>query len=138
MPLVVPDISELILMGYIQFNLTGGSVWRLRLFQNNYIPVNGTLVANFTEATFSGYAAQTVPNFGSPSTVSNKAKIVAASACVFSHNGGGTSNTVYGYYFTDSTGVSLILAERFAAPIVMASSGDTISITPELTLFSDN
>jgi hypothetical protein len=138
MPLVVPDVGELYMLDRIRAALNAPVITFLRLYQNNYTPVQGSVLADFTEATFSGYAQLAVTDFGAAATVSNKAKIICAAAKVFSHSGGATSNTIYGYHVVYLGAPTILYAERFASPIVMAVSGDVISITPALTLNSEN
>jgi hypothetical protein len=131
MTFLMPDEGELWFLDQVAANnLLDGYV--LRLYQNNYTPVEASVLANFTEATFSGYASNASVNFGSASEVANKAQVTDAAARVFTHNGGATANTVYGYYY--ATALKVILAERFAAPVSMATAGDNISIQMTLKL----
>ncbi len=136
MGLVVPDEGEVHLLDM----LVGGTDMtglHLRLYKNNLTPDQDTVLSDFTEADFSGYA-QVSPSFGSASTVSHKGKIVDTSARNFTHNGGGTSNTVYGYYLVNSFDNVCLWAERFSSSQVVAVSGDTITITLALTAQSEN
>src|SRR4051794_24675060 len=92
---------------------------RVRLFKNNYTPIATTVVGDLTEANFSGYAAVT-PSFGSSATVTSKGTITDGSSRDFTHNGGATSNTVYGYYVTyESGGSTLLWAEKFDNPLTL-------------------
>jgi len=136
MSLVVPDVGELIILDALVAGDTLAA-FECRLYQNNYTPVQGSVIGSFTVATFSGYAADWCA-FGSATTVSNKAKIVGTTDVEFTHNGGGTSNTIYGYYVVDTVSGEVVWAERFAASQAMANNGDKITITLALTLFSEN
>jgi len=136
MGLVVPDIGELYILaswilGYAPTNL------KVHLYQNNYTPVDSTVLGDLTEATFSGYAAAAV-TLGTPTEVSNKAKTVGTAAQVFTHNGGGTANTIYGYYVKDLSTGNLAWVERFGSSQIMTNNGDQISITIQLTCDSEN
>jgi len=133
--LVVPDVGEVILLD-VMVNGDTLAGFECRLYQNNYTPVQGSVLSDFTVATFSGYAADWT-TFGPASTVSNKGKIVATSPVVYVHNGGATSNTIYGYYIVDTVSNQVVWAEKFAAPQAVANNGDTISITLALTMNSE-
>ena len=136
MALIVPDISEPFLLAMIKNELNFGGM-TLKLYKNNYTPVDASLLANFTEADFSGYAAAS-PVMGIPVEVANKAVMQDTSSRTFTHNGGGTSNTVYGYFVLSNPGPDLVWAERFPAGITMAANGDQISIQLQFTLNSEN
>lgn len=136
MSLIVPDEGEVRLLDMLT-NAVGMSSVRLRLFKNNLTPAQGTVYSDFTEATFSGYASAT-PAFGAAATVSHKGTITDAASRSFTHNGGATSNTIYGYYVVD-TGTSKVLwAERFSPSQALANFGDKITITLAFTLNSEN
>jgi hypothetical protein len=107
----------------------------LRLFQNNHVPAVGDVNANYTEATFSGYASVALGTWN-PAFLngSNQGEIDAAPA-TFTHNAGATTNLIYGAYVTDNAG-DVIYAERFGAPISMALNGDTFTYTPRFTAVS--
>jgi len=87
---------------------------KLRLFQNDYQPADGSVKGDFTEATFSGYAAQSIDDWSVVSqNAANRAEMVSGEK-IFAHNGGGTGNTVYGWYLTDDNDSDeVLLAERF-------------------------
>jgi len=134
--LKVPNAAELKLLDQLRVSLNATPA-TLRLFKNNYTPVDGTVVGDLTEADFSGYAAINVTDLGSPSTVSGRAVTVSAAAKVFTHSGGATGNSIYGYYVTDAGG-ALLWAERDpAAPAAMSVGGSTYSVTPRLTLATE-
>lgn len=109
----------------------GMSNQRVVLFTNNITPGPTTTYSGLTLATFSGYSAVT-PSWGSASTDGSGYGSAAAAAAVFAHNGGGTSNNVYGWALVDITGGSekILAAERLASPPkAMTLSGDSITIT---------
>lgn len=132
MSLVVPDAGELPMLNAIVSALT----LRLRLFTNNITPNQASVIGDFTEATFNGSAAQT-PTLGAATTVSHKATVVDSATRTFTKTAGGASETVYGYYLTDASATICYWAERFPAPISIASTGDAISILLQLTLNSE-
>lgn len=136
MGLIFLDAYEPQAMGTIIYLLNVDGM-TCRLYKNNYTPVDGSVLANFTEADFSGYApaAQSYILIGE---VGGKALMQDNAVRTFSHNGGPTSNVVYGYYVLGATTGLVAWAERFAAPISMAAIPDTIKIQTQLTLDSEN
>lgn len=135
MSVIVPDVAEPVLLTMIQAFVNAAGL-HVRLYKNNYIPVDGSTLGNFTEADFSGYAS-VVPTMTVPTEVSNKAEMHDNATRHFTHNGGGTGNSIYGYYVTLDTGPALLWAERFSAPITMATNGDDIAIIASFTLDSE-
>lgn len=136
MPLVVPDIGEAVIL---QMLVSGVplSACSCYLFQNNMTPDQDTVLADLTNATFSGYI-QATTNFGSATIVGHKGKIVGTAPLTFTHNGGGTSNTIYGYYVKITATSDLLYVERFSSSQVMANNGDQIGITLAFTGDSEN
>lgn len=106
----------------------------LRLFKNNHTPTPGDTDANYTEADFSGYSSVTLTWNAAFLNGDDKGEIDADEE-TFTHNGGGTSNTIYGAYVENNAG-DVIFAERFDAPRVMSANGDTIPYTARLTAVS--
>lgn len=138
MPLIVPDVGEVVLLEAIRTLLNTPASYSLALFQSNTTPTQSSVYGDFTLANFSGYGAATFSDWNAVSTVSNKAKMVTAAQKTFSHNGGATSNTIYGYLYYKISGTVILWAERFTNPITMAASGDVIAVTPAFTLNSEN
>lgn len=110
---------------------------RLGVYKNDYTPVSGSVFADFTAANFSGYAVAT-PSFSAATTVNGRGEIIDSAARDFTHNGGGTSNTCYGYYVYDNANSKILWAERFGSALLMAVSGDKIRITLHLAMGSAN
>ena len=103
----------------------------LRLFQSNTTPAEGDTAATYTEATFSGYAGITLTGASWGAAASGT---ISYAQQTFTHDGGGTSNSIYGYYLQQATSTVLILAERDAsAPFTMDTNGDNIKITPSIS-----
>jgi hypothetical protein len=104
----------------------------LRLFQNNYTPLHSSVLGDFTEADFNGYAAAsqtwTVAVMGS-----NRA-VITGNSNVFTKAAGGTGNpSIYGYYLTTPGGGALIGGRRFAAPIDMNDDDDSMMVQPTIS-----
>ena len=136
MALVVPDLGEIELLTKLLINTNDTEDYIVRLYKNNYSPINTTVVGDFTEADFTNYTAKTITrsDWASPSTVANKAE---SSATAQSWTCGITGNTLYGYYVIGSTSGVCLWAEQFAASRILVD-GDILNLTPKFTLSSAN
>lgn len=134
MSIKVPNVGETLLLEYLRGYL---NTLTLRLFQNNYTPVDGSVIGSFTEATFDGYAAIALTTFAAAyQNVSAKAETDAALA-VFLMTGSTTPNTIYGYYVTIGSS-QVIFAER--NPLggqLMSAVGDIYPVYPRFTLATE-
>lgn len=130
MPLLVPTVGENLVLEMI-VNKTAAQNLVLKLFQSNTTPAEGDTAVTYTEATFSGYAAITLTGASWGTAASGS---IAYAQQTFTHNGGATSNSIYGYYMVQATSGTLLLAERdAAAPFTIQNNGDNIKITPAIT-----
>ncbi len=103
----------------------------LRLFANNYTPIETTTEASVTEASGSGYSSKTLT--GGSWTVSGTAPTQAAYATQ-TYTFTGALGNVYGYYVTRNSDSKLMFAERFSdGPYNIQNNGDTIDVTPVFT-----
>lgn len=107
--------------------LNGGS---LKTYSNDFTPNEQTLLAAFTESAYGGYAAKVIATWGAPfNAPGGGAKSIAPSQ-QFNGNGAGPNESVYGWYYVDSTG-ALVEAGRFAdAPIPMGDVGTSLVVEP--------
>lgn len=137
MPLVVTDVGEKVMLDYVRAGsvLSGAN---LHLYKNNYLPVDSSVAADFTVATFTGYGGAILGSGVAATTVGGKAYVPFTQRTFSVSANGGPSNSIYGYYIYNSGTGQLLFAERFAAgPYTMANLGDTLKLTPTLTLFSE-
>lgn len=106
----------------------------LRLFKNNFTPSDSSVLADFTEADFPGYAAITLTG-GSWTTTPGAPSIATYAAQTFTATASG-SQTIYGYYITRTATGRVWMAERFPAAQIAAISaaGQTRIINPKLSL----
>ena len=134
--LLVPDVGERTLLDEM---LSNGQDWELRLFQNDVTPAEGDTLATYTEATFTGYAMQTLTRSQTGSTWA--AAATNAGVTSSEYNSGtprtwtntGSAQTIYGYYYESATANLLQLAERFASSRTLNTS-DTLNVTPRIEL----
>ncbi len=122
---------------------SASETWQCRLFKGDVTPAAAHTAATYSavEADFGGYAGQNLTDHGNwpaAASVSGKAQSQFSAEVPFSFGSTGASNSVYGFFITDSSG-RLIMAERFAAgPYAMVNLGDTIKVRPTLRLFDPN
>lgn len=130
MALVVPDSAE-------RDNLDYTLDRRDRvyhLYQNNYTPTDSSVLSDFVEANFTGYAAQTVAATAwNNATTDASGNTCATAADLVWTNTGTTSQTIYGYYVTDTGGTILEWCERFANPRTL-NPNDKLTLTPQVCL----
>lgn len=121
---------------------TTGDTLYLRLFDNNYTPVEGDSIGAFTESNGTGYAAIDIPgdSAGGPGWTYTTGGGDTVSAIyaqqTFTYTGG---DTLYGYYVTTRDGASgdttVLWAERFTdGPYTIPGGGGTIKVTPRVQL----
>lgn len=133
MTLILPTNSEKTMLEFSLGVLVPGNQ-KLKLYVNDYTPVDGSLAANFTEMSTHGYAEKaltktswvvTAGGAGSPAEGAYAVQTWTFTAAALV--------TVYGYFITDTTTGLLLWAERFASPKPIENTGDQIIITPKIT-----
>lgn len=130
MTILVPDEGANAALEIIT-NKTAAQDLVLRLFQNDVTPAAGDTEASYTTATFSGYADITLTG---ASWGTAAARTIAYALQTFTHDGGGTANSVYGYILLQTTSGIVVGGERAAtAPITMGVLNDKIEITPAIS-----
>lgn len=137
--LVVSDISEILMLQYIVNMIAqdGGAApvgghRLLRLFKNDYTPVEGTLIGNITECTEAGYVPITLVGSSWTTTQSLGVTTAVYSQQTFTFT---TGVTAYGYYVTTIEGTpKLLWAERFSGSngFQLPNTGGEIAIAPRL------
>jgi len=131
MALLMPDVGEVIALGRMLNKVATGDV-RLHLYSNNYTPVEGSAVGNFTEASASGYAAKSLTgsSWTITTTTGTTEAVYAEQTFTFT-----AAQVVYGYYVTDAANTGLLWAELFTgAPFNIPSGGGSIKVTPRIQL----
>lgn len=104
----------------------------LRLFSSNTTPADTDTTATYTEVSGNGYAAKSLT--GSSWTVTPGAPSSATYPTqTFTFTG--AAGNVYGYFVTSQSSAKVLWAERFSdGPYNVTASGQTINVTPVLTL----
>lgn len=131
MALLFPNTGENLVLEMI-VNKNAAQDLTLKLFKSNTTPAETDTAATYTEADFSGYVAATLT--GSSWGSASSGTIAYGSQQSFTHNGGGTSNSIYGYFVVQATSGTLLYAERDAsAPFTLANNSDNVKITPTIS-----
>ena len=131
MALLCPNSGETLLFKYM-LNHTTPTNWILRLYTSNTTPAEADTVATYTEASQAGYSAKTLTGASWTVATANNVTTATYAEQTFTFT---EAATVYGYYYTDAAGTTLLIAERFAgAPFTLPASGGSISITPLISL----
>jgi hypothetical protein len=119
---------------------------KIFLYVNNATPSENSVLADFTPATFTGSGSKLVtagvqPNGYVPATQDSRIDLSPPAGgfrweCTATPT---PAETCYGYCLTDNGGVTLLAAQRFTTPIVIASIGDAIALSdPNLTLLANS
>lgn len=123
---------------FLQLSLNLGN-YTMKLYQNNATAgltaaQKDLLVnANFTEATFTGYAAKTLTAPGWSTSGTDPRTAVYAQQ-TWTRTSTGTAQLIYGYTVHRVSDGLLCWFEEFAGPISTSTNGDTIIITPTMTM----
>lgn len=131
MTTVYPDGSLVGILLRIVNAGVGGVTFRL--YTNDVTPGSATVLGDFTEAAFTGYAAQTLDETDFVITsVSGGIGSIVANIINFLNSSGGTQQ-IYGYYVTDSGNTKLISATRFDSAPVNLANGSSQPVLPTLS-----
>lgn len=133
--LVLSDVGSEMMLKAILNNVWpgGGKNLTIKLYTNNYTPLDTSVVGNFTEASGGGYASKTLTN-GSWTIGSAALRQGSYAKQVWTFTGALSGNpTVYGYYVIDADGV-LVYAQKLSAFYTPIVNGATLGITPIFAL----
>jgi hypothetical protein len=133
MTLVVPNVGEQIGLEAL-VGKTAGQNLILKLFKNNYTPVEGTIASDLTVSDFTGYSNITLTAASWTYTAGDPGTLAYAQQ-TFTSSAGSQSSANYGYYLVQVTSGTLVWAERFTdGPYTIVNNGDTIKVTLQITL----
>lgn len=134
---ICPNEGEMKILEHL-VNKTAPENLILRLFQNNVTLADTVTSASFTEATFTGYSAITLTGASWGAASSGNPSTIAYAQQTFTSSAGSQSQTIYGYYLQQTTSGKVLFAEKFTGtPPVIQNNGDTIKVTPTITLKDD-
>ena len=133
--IVVPDIAELELLSKV---LNDENVI-LKLYKNNHVPNDDSLLSSFTDADFDVYVSKTLvkTNWVTPTSEDPVApctdKEATSTYAEQSWTCGSAGNIVYGYYVVGVDSANLLWADYFAVSRNLGE-GDILRIIPKLQL----
>jgi len=119
------------LQAYIDKLVADGLDWSCHLFQNDYTPIPGSDISNYTECTFPGYSSAVIPvaDWGTVTVSAHVASSTLSSELEFTADSSGfSSQSVYGYYVLDSADVYKY-GERFSDTRTIHPD-DVLKVTP--------
>lgn len=103
------------------------------LYTNDFYPARGTVLADLDIADFGGLTNLQAVVWGAPFINDlQQAEVLAALLNWLTTSTALLPVTAYGYALTDTAGAVLLLAERFATPIVFNRTGQSEGLIPRL------
>lgn len=133
MALVIPSAFRAKALEHV-VNKTAPENLVLKLFKNNYTPVVGSAVGNFTEADFTGYASEPLTAGSWTAAVGSTSTITYNETVSFVSTANAQNQSVYGYYVVGATSGELKWAERFTdGPYVIQNEDDAINVLLRMT-----
>lgn len=136
---VWPDVAcQNFLNNFITDRL-GNNVYYYRLYTNNITPGTGTVLTDFVEASFTGYAAVQGGTITWPAATLNGHIAQSTGSNIVFNNSSGAAVNVYGVYVTDgAVATKLYFAERDLNAPVSIPAGGTYVYTPNQQFKSIN
>jgi hypothetical protein len=134
MALFIPQVGGINLAANLLAYLNASTDVKVKLYSNNLTPGWATVLGDFTESTFAGYAAVAIGDWADVGDVSSlRRKLQSAGGATWTVSGStGLPQNVYGYYIV-STAHGLLWAERDAhAPIAVTTIGQVLTVTPNI------
>jgi hypothetical protein len=101
----------------------------LHLSVTNFTPNQNTVLADFTEATFTGYAPSSAVVWGAPFLDAAGDAVSVGSAKTFVQTGVGVVNIVYTWYLETALGAYLC-GGALDTPVNFAAMGDGVTLVP--------
>lgn len=133
MALVLADQGAVqILQAYFNNSFPASKDLVVKLFTNDYAPLDTSTTASFTEATGGGYVTKTLTNGSWSESAVGGIEQEAYAQTTWTFSGALTGNpTIYGYYVVGNNGTgNLMWAERLGASFTPNNNGDQLLITP--------
>jgi len=129
MLMVIPNEGKAAFLSII-FDPPAVEDFVVELYQNNYTPVDASVIGDFTVATFTGSGPVTITSadWGAPVIVSDVGEITLTAPPTWTH-GGGAAQTVYGWVMYGHDTLNVYAAQRFDVARNM-TSGSIESLDP--------
>jgi len=137
MALVLADVGadELLKVYFNQDRPTGGNDLTMKLYTNDYTPLDTSVAGSFTAATGGGYVDKTLTCGSWTVTTGNDPSDAVYAEQTWTFTGALSGNPgIYGYYVLDADG-TLVYAERLGAPVITpTNNGDQLKVTPKFQM----
>lgn len=128
MTIVAAKNGKLQALKYLIGELTATEELRIRLYKNDYTPLETSVTGDFTEAAFTGYASVLLSDW---TITEDLAPYATHSQVLFNCTQTGSAETIYGYYIVRASTNDLVAAKRLeGAPYNVEFIGDVIAVTP--------
>jgi len=101
---------------------------KVKLFTNDFAPSPTTLLADFTEATFTGYAEATIATWGDTINTGTARAGSTAQATFTAGAIAGPGETCFGYYVTNAGETLVLFSERFEESVQFVNEFDSLSL----------
>lgn len=129
---LVPNTGEGQIVRLLTNSSTGQENPRLRLYKNNVTPSSTMTIADYTEATFTGYSSVTLSSASWTVVEGDPTYAEYTSGVPFTCSGT-TSELIYGFYLSSENSSTLLWSERFNfAPYTITYVGDALTPRPKI------
>jgi len=111
--------------------------WQALLFTNDITPTQATVLADLTEVTWTGYTRLTLDPTGWTAPAIDSGQAVSEWGLLPNiwTNGGGPTETVYGYAIVDTLAGVIRFVQRFDSGDIRAvPPGESVAVLPRITL----
>ena len=108
---LVPNVGEAKMLEHV-LSLASPENLVLHLYKNDVTPTSTMTLADYTEATFTGYAAVTLSSANWTVTAGGQTSAEYNSGVAFTCSGT-TNESIYGFYLTTANSSTLMWSERF-------------------------
>jgi len=131
---IVPEEAEINFLSELITTLLDGC--NCHLFSNNITVSAATVLTDFTECTFTGYAEDAFTAWSSPAIQGDGSAGSTPGDATFTPTSGGGSGTIYGGYVTDPGDAELLWAWNYPSGGITVAMGITLHVSPLFTILS--
>lgn len=131
LPVVSPTSSDLAVLAELIVTPNLLFAGKVHLYQNNINPSKITTLADFVEATFTGYLAVSWGTWGTPYVGIDGLAHTTAPSIQFQATDAVTPNTIYGAYLTNTAGTVLVASAAFVTPIPIPDATAAVIYEPD-------
>lgn len=130
-PVLVPNAEWLAWLAALTAASAPLNGAKLHLYKVLVALSGNTALGDLTECDFTGYAASSAITWGTPFFKPDGTAVVTGDLKSFVVGSSPTVlNTVYGWYVTQATPTSLLLARQFDTPVILTQAAQGIEVIP--------